>query len=61
MFRMIAKVIWLSLSAWLVIWAAEGLFGVDQRSSILSFHGTGDSLIAPIMIGVIWGMMLTFG
>lgn len=61
MIRIILIVIWLLLSAWLAIWAGEGLFGVDQSSSILPFNGAGDTLAAPIVIGVAWGLVLTFG
>ncbi|GAB3598940.1 hypothetical protein [Microbacterium tumbae] len=60
MFRFLLTGVWLLLSAWLLIWAGEGLFGVDQRSSILPFGGE-DTLGAPIMIGVAWGLVLTFG
>ncbi|MGW8483532.1 hypothetical protein ACWGJP_10360 [Microbacterium sp. NPDC055903] len=60
MLRYLLTGIWLLLSAWLVIWAGEGLFGVDQRSSILPFRGE-DTLGAPIIIGVAWGILLTFG
>lgn len=60
MIRIALMVVWLLLSAWLVIWTGEGLFGVDQRESILPFAGE-DTLGAPIVIGVAWGLMLTFG
>jgi hypothetical protein len=60
MLRIVFIVVWLVLSAWLVIWAGEGLFGVDQRPSILPFSGE-DTLGAPIIIGVAWGVLLTFG
>ena len=60
MIRIALMVVWLLLSAWLVIWTGEGLFGVDQRESILPFAGE-DTLGAPIIIGVAWGFMLTFG
>lgn len=60
MIRIALMVVWLLLSAWLVIWTGEGLFGVDQRESILPFAGE-DTLGAPIIIGVAWGLMLTFG
>lgn len=60
MLRIVFTVIWLLLSAWLVIWVGEGLFGVNQRESILPFGGE-DTLGAPIMIGVAWGLLLTFG
>jgi hypothetical protein len=60
MVRIALMVVWLLLSAWLVIWTGEGLFGVDQRESILPFAGE-DTLGAPIIIGVAWGLMLTFG
>lgn len=60
MIRIVLLVIWLLLSAWLVIWTGEGLFGVDQRQSILPFSGE-DTLAAPIFIGVAWGLLLTFG
>lgn len=60
MIRIALLVIWLLLSAWLVIWTGEGLFGVDQRRSILPFAGE-DTLGAPILIGVAWGLILTFG
>ncbi len=60
MFRILMIVVWLALSAWLLIWAGEGLFGVDQRSSILPFSGE-DTLGGPIIIGVAWGLILTFG
>lgn len=60
MLRIVILVIWLLLSAWLVIWTGEGLFGVNQRESILPFRGE-DTLGAPIMIGVAWGLVLTFG
>ncbi|MDQ0645797.1 hypothetical protein [Microbacterium murale] len=60
MIRIIVTAIWLLLSAWLLIWVGEGLFGVDQRSSILPFRGE-DTLGAPIFIGVAWGLILTFG
>ncbi|WP_396659231.1 hypothetical protein [Microbacterium oxydans] len=60
MLRIVFLVVWLLLSAWLVVWVGEGLFGVDQRHSILPFAGE-DSLGAPILIGVAWGLLLTFG
>lgn len=60
MIRIIALGIWLLLSAWLVIWVGEGLFGIDQRSSILPF-GDGDSVTTPIFVGVAWGVLLTIG
>jgi hypothetical protein len=60
MIRIAFLIIWLLLSAWLVIWTGEGLFGVDQRHSILPLGGE-DTLGAPIMIGVAWGLILTFG
>lgn len=60
MIRIIVTAIWLLLSAWLLIWAGEGLFGVNQRASILPFGGD-DTLGAPILIGVAWGLILTFG
>lgn len=60
MIRIALMVVWLLLSAWLAIWTAEGLFGVNQRESILPFAGE-DTLGAPIIIGVAWGLMLTFG
>ncbi len=60
MLRVVIMIIWLLLSAWLVIWTGEGLFGVDQSRSILPFGG-GDTLGPPIMIGVAWGLILTFG
>jgi len=59
MLRTIATVVWLALSAWLLVWAGTGLFGVDQRSSILPF--SDETLTAPIIIGVAWGVLLTFG
>ncbi|MGX1931656.1 hypothetical protein [Microbacterium resistens] len=59
MIRVIGIVIWLALSAVLLLWAGIGLFGVDQRQSPLSW--TGDSLGLPIMVGVAWGLLLTFG
>lgn len=60
MFRVIVLVIWLLLSAWLLLWVGLGLFGTDQRSSFLPFL-SDDSLTAPIMIGTAWGILLTFG
>lgn len=60
MLRIVFTVIWLVLSVWLLIWVGEGLFGVNQRESILPFSGE-DTLGAPIMIGVAWGLLLTFG
>lgn len=60
MLRIVILVIWLLMSAWLVVWTGEGLFGVNQRESILPFGGE-DTLGAPIMIGVAWGLVLTFG
>ncbi|WP_448720638.1 hypothetical protein [Microbacterium natoriense] len=60
MLRIVFLIVWLLLSAWLLIWTGEGLFGVDQRHSILPFAGE-DTLGAPIMIGVAWGLILTFG
>lgn len=60
MIRVLLLVVWLLLSAWLVIWTGEGLFGIDQRRSILPFSGE-DTLGAPILIGVAWGLILTFG
>ncbi|MFK3678899.1 hypothetical protein ACI2IP_14305 [Microbacterium sp. NPDC090218] len=60
MLRIVFLVVWLLLSVWLVIWVGEGLFGVDQRHSILPFAGE-DTLGGPIMIGVAWGLLLTFG
>jgi hypothetical protein len=60
MFRVVILVVWLLLSAWLIIWTGEALFGVDQRESILPFGGE-DTLGAPILVGVAWGLILTFG
>lgn len=60
MIRIIVTAVWLLLSVWLLIWAGEGLFGIDHRSSILPFMGD-DTLGAPIFIGVAWGLILTFG
>lgn len=60
MIRIVVLVIWVLLSAWLVIWTGEGLFGIDQRESILPFSGE-DTLGGPIFIGVAWGLILTFG
>lgn len=60
MLRIVFLVVWLLLSAWLVIWVGEGLFGIDQRHSILPFSGE-DTLGGPIIIGVAWGLLLTFG
>ncbi|MFT4260563.1 hypothetical protein [Microbacterium sp.] len=60
MIRIALLIVWLLLSAWLLVWTGEGLFGVNQRRSILPFSGE-DTLIAPIMIGVAWGVLLTFG
>jgi len=60
MLRVVILIVWLLLSAWLLIWTGEGLFGIDQRESILPFGGE-DTLGAPIMIGVAWGLILTFG
>ncbi|KJL46100.1 hypothetical protein RS84_02723 [Microbacterium hydrocarbonoxydans] len=59
MLRIVFLIVWLLLSAWLLVWTGEGLFGVDQRHSILPFAGE-DTLGAPIMIGVAWGLILTF-
>lgn len=58
MLRAFLLTVWLLLTAWLVIWVGEGLFGVDQRVSILPF---GDSRTAPVLIGVAWGILLTIG
>jgi hypothetical protein len=60
MLRIVFLIVWLLLSAWLLVWTGEGLFGVDQRHSLLPFAGE-DTLGAPIMIGVAWGLILTFG
>lgn len=60
MLRIVFAVVWLLLSVWLVIWVGEGLFGIDQRHSILPFAGE-DTLGGPIFIGVAWGLLLTFG
>lgn len=60
MIRIALLVVWLLLSAWLLIWTGEGLFDRNQRESILPFAGE-DTLGAPIMIGVAWGLILTFG
>lgn len=60
MLRIVFVIVWLLLSAWLLIWVGEGLFGVDQRHSILPFSGE-DTLGGPILIGVAWGLLLTFG
>ncbi|MDR6868816.1 hypothetical protein J2Y69_003440 [Microbacterium resistens] len=59
MLKAIGMVVWLALSAVLLIWVGEGLFGVDQRQSLLSW--TGDTLIVPILAGTFWGLLLTFG
>ncbi|UYO95775.1 hypothetical protein OED01_09130 [Microbacterium sp. M28] len=61
MVRIIVLIVWLLLSAWLLVWVGEGLFGVDQSASILPFAAAADGLAAPIMIGVAWGLILTFG
>lgn len=60
MLRIVLVVVWLLLSVWLLIWVGEGLFGVDQRRSLLPFAGE-DTLGGPIVIGVAWGLLLTFG
>lgn len=60
MIRVVFTVAWLLLSAWLAVWVGEGLFAADQRSSVLPFVGE-DTLVAPIIIGVAWGLLLTFG
>lgn len=60
MLRIVFLVVWLLLSAWLLIWTGEGLFGVNQRQSILPFAGE-DTLGAPIIIGVAWGIIGTIG
>ena len=60
MLRVIVLVIWLLLSAWLLVWTGEGLFGVDQRRSVLPFQGEG-AFVSPILVGVAWGLILTFG
>lgn len=60
MLRIVFAVVWLLLSVWLLIWLGEGLFGVNQRESILPFSGE-DTLGGPILIGVAWGLLLTFG
>ena len=60
MLRIVLTVVWLLLSAWLVVWVGEGLFGVNQRASILPLAGE-DGLGGPIVIGVAWGLLLTFG
>ncbi|MCT1479845.1 DUF3592 domain-containing protein [Microbacterium sp. p3-SID336] len=60
MLRIVFTVVWLLLSAWLLVWVGEGLFGVDQRHSVLPFAGE-DTLGGPIIIGVAWGLLLTFG
>lgn len=60
MLRIVFTIIWLLLSAWLVIWLGEGLFGVDQRHSVLPFLGE-DTIVAPIVVGIAWALTLTFG
>ncbi len=60
MLRGLLTFIWLLLSAWLLIWVGEGLFGVDQRTSILPFSD-GEGLTTPILVGVAWGILLTLG
>ncbi|MGM7665558.1 hypothetical protein [Microbacterium sp. A93] len=58
MIRALFTIIWFLLSAWLLIWVGESLFGIDQQQSILPFHSS-DPLTAPIIIGISWGLILT--
>lgn len=60
MLRLAVLVTWLLLSAWLLIWVGEGLFGRDQRRSVLPFVGE-DTVAAPLLIGVAWGLLLMVG
>jgi hypothetical protein len=60
MLRLALLVIWLLLSAWLLIWTGEGLFGRDQRSSVLPFTGE-TTHTAPVLIAVAWGILLAVG
>lgn len=59
MLRIIVLIVWVLLSIWLLIWVGEGLLGVDQSTSILPLNGP-DGPAGPIMIGVAWGLILTF-
>ena len=60
MIRNLLRLVWLLLSAWLIVWVLEGLFGVDQRHSILPFQGDGSSRPA-LFIGVAWGILPMLG
>ncbi|MGO2110190.1 MAG: hypothetical protein ACTH31_01090 [Pseudoclavibacter sp.] len=58
--KWVGAIAWLALSAALLIWIGESLFGVDQSSSLTAFGG--DTTGGPIIVvGVAWGMLLTFG
>ncbi len=61
MLRIVFLVVWLLLSAWLVIWVGEGLFGVDQRHSILPFAGEDTLGGLRSSSASRRGLLLTFG
>lgn len=55
------------LSLVLLAWVGRALFGVDQRGPLLpflaplSFDAVMDALAVPLLAGVAWGALLTFG
>ncbi|MGO1413013.1 MAG: hypothetical protein ACTHVH_00525 [Microbacterium gubbeenense] len=62
MFTWIIRIVWLVLSALLLVRIAESLFGVDQTTSILPIPSiTGSVDVFFIVGGVAWGILLTFG
>ncbi|MGI6877199.1 hypothetical protein [Microbacterium sp. gxy059] len=59
MLRWILRIVWLALTVLLAIWVGEGLFGVDQSSSVLPW--ADDSETSMIFVGVAWGILLMLG
>lgn len=59
MIRWILRIVWLALSVVIGIWVYEGLFGVDQRDSLLTFLDS-DRETNIIFVGVAWGLCAMF-
>jgi len=62
MFIWIPRIIWLLLSAFLLIRVVEKLTGTDQTASILPIPNiTGSVDVSFLLAGVAWGILLTIG
>ena len=62
MFTWISRIIWLLLSAFLLIRVVESLTSPDQTTSVLPIPNITGSVDVPFLLaGVAWGTLLTFG